>query len=504
MKTTHPTPTPASREDRKLDTLARLLEGKSECTAVCIYNGQILVSANELNDASRSRNEITDHIRRVYGYFKDLCKNGTSDDECGTIKAICTESIKIKSIAEALTAVRERDLNNLIDMVLFTSGRPPSLKSWDQIEKSINGIEESYLEKKFGRDGTPGASAVLAIVYDRAKDFHKLKDELSKDDIQLAPALRDMKSALRTGLTIARGAAEVHAELRIIDYVMGDQKEKQKLKEASKGTIKTTTGSKDSQPKEAKPTLELDKDIYIGISKLCCKNCYAAVAAINQSHKIKEERSPEEESALKQAESSKFSRDIKDTPIEELFRTRGSHRLSFLKKWTAPKFLAQVQTSYDTILASISAPEDKTCMKPPMSESSPAKSDITIPPISTEELLTKIPLDDLLKESRKKLEGIKDESDETKALLEAITKFASKHSEKRDLQQSVNVASTKPQDTPPSKKRQKRDGTPPINTAELDHSLTGSLTSSFTSPFSPGTLSPGGGKSKKKTVLGHK
>jgi len=41
----------------RLDCLAKILEGTNMCSAVCLYNGELLIAANDINYRSGTRGE---------------------------------------------------------------------------------------------------------------------------------------------------------------------------------------------------------------------------------------------------------------------------------------------------------------------------------------------------------------------------------------------------------------------------------------------------------------
>src|SRR6478672_8654001 len=68
-----------SRENRRLDSLARLLEGKSTCAAVCFIRGEFLIATNSIKhnritnmrEDSKQLSLITD----IMGYFSTLANH---------------------------------------------------------------------------------------------------------------------------------------------------------------------------------------------------------------------------------------------------------------------------------------------------------------------------------------------------------------------------------------------------------------------------------------------
>jgi len=57
--------------ERRLDSLARLLSGKSECVAVLVIDQKLYIAANEFKSNTTERHETLRLIKEVTAYFKD-------------------------------------------------------------------------------------------------------------------------------------------------------------------------------------------------------------------------------------------------------------------------------------------------------------------------------------------------------------------------------------------------------------------------------------------------
>lgn len=69
-----------SKSERRLDALARLLQGGSKCVAIAFINGKFQIAANELTINSHE-NEITCLIETVMAYFTRVAKREPITDE---------------------------------------------------------------------------------------------------------------------------------------------------------------------------------------------------------------------------------------------------------------------------------------------------------------------------------------------------------------------------------------------------------------------------------------
>jgi hypothetical protein len=254
---------------RRLDSFAKILAAHSECIAVSVINGQFHITANELFKGSQENNQIFTSIKEIFDYFNQLAKGGSISDE--QRKKIFCEKV--------CTASR------------FKSGYPSGLitkvaKSvFDREELTISGIIERY-----------GANADLAaqmyiLFTDLYEDFSKLEDVCKLSEEQFAT----LKEAFKRDPKILHeeSVRGIHAEMQLLAKI-----------------VKENDSNDDF--------LDRNKDLYIGVSKLCCLHCRCMLETAREK--------------LQQLDADSF-----------LFR--GRHDLNF--KWESPEIFKEGYDSFN-------------------------------------------------------------------------------------------------------------------------------------------------------------
>lgn len=218
--------TEVSREidNRRLDALARLLQGASECVAFTVVSDQIWIAANELNDRSRE-NRYTKHIRTLMSYFGEEIPQGgqlTGDTRLDFLEKVFTP--QCKKLGQT-TPIPVTVITSIIKEVVEDKGKDLSLT-----------VHRKHIE---------GAGLALA-------SFKRFYQDFCKVETSAAAELTDFFKKDYLILTESK-AKDVHAEMQLLEkliqgesYLHGDEPE-----------------------------------LYFAISKLCCLHCHEMLTATN-------------------------------------------------------------------------------------------------------------------------------------------------------------------------------------------------------------------------------
>jgi len=225
--------------NRRLDSLARLLEQDMTCAAVT-YDPQerrILIATNTIHANSKATNESIKKIERV---MQLLCNHQANMEE---IIDSLAEILKDNLFQEERFLIHKLQLNSqqlkeqliLLFRDLFSSGQ--KTKQW---RSHVNSGEfEEVIDGELFKKAVPRISKI-------ARDFIKLRKSLIELNGCKTPVDKSLLNAIdeKEYQILRQGYKDAHAETRIID-------------ESS-----------------ANPSL---KQTYVGISKLCCAHCGLAV-----------------------------------------------------------------------------------------------------------------------------------------------------------------------------------------------------------------------------------
>jgi hypothetical protein len=374
-----------SPQNRRLDSIARLLNTKDGvCTAICFNNGRFLLANNAA--------EVTTLQKEYISFFRACLIHGP-------------EYLKTKKFHEKY--------QNLLAASIRETARPGK-----HLEKAINAIEELHVKKQpltpartvilkeIAADLTkfrhiPLANVVSKYLEDQKTDlsslhqFYKIKlkhdenlahERLSIDIDKVVHALTsndahafadDIKAAFRQPfLFIGQDTPKLHAEMKILDY----------LYVTGQLNLDTTLDSS-TEP------------IYLGISKLCCLECAATVQSLNE-HIIEQFEAQDTEkmdnlefhaaeAATTTPRQHYFATAAPVTPPGQMsgatkpqespIQTRGFHLNSF-PGWQAPYFLKFINKKYQQALAEFSqeittrhlpgfSPSPAAKVRPPTAES---------------------------------------------------------------------------------------------------------------------------------------
>ncbi len=233
---------------RRLDSLARLLEGGSSCASVVIVDGHFRIATNALYKSSGIRSFNYQLIQEIMRYFK-IIASGTiisSDIRQEIFEKICEGAM---STAQIRTAVIKKNKHDIA--VKIMQQRVSGNVLWDFLRENI----------EYGH--APGdiaiATAMGEVLWD---DFLKL-EQMLLTQTKLSPEEQQIKKAFKSyddNQILKIGPKDMHAEIRIVDSLQS--------------IIETNNPNK------------VKNNIYIGISKLCCLECNLMLDAINACSNI--------------------------------------------------------------------------------------------------------------------------------------------------------------------------------------------------------------------------
>jgi hypothetical protein len=294
---------PKKREDftevtdllnRRLDSLARIL-GIGNCAAITIINGKIYIAVNELSkhtDQSHHNTRIS-FIKKVMHYLQNLAQTSQQppqNDDNDNIKRKKKREDIFKAICSNAHICAEWGTKNKDQQAYISQLTETALKNYDVL------IGERKKHASNERRNTKNIPALLALHY---RDLIKVENSLRDNKKNKSP-LRDI-FLKKNAFEIIRDEKinNVHAEAQLIGFLIKHYAKK--------------------LPK---------REIYIGITKLCCQDCQALLDAVNTELSKK--------SAFK----------INNTDGYPSFKTRGTHGLGF--SWKIPDIF---KPGFDACLA---------------------------------------------------------------------------------------------------------------------------------------------------------
>lgn len=239
--------TPQNLQNRRFDSLSRLIAYNSQCSAVCFDGEKILVAFNEQHhENSNSESELTTamlkHKDAVFSYLKDYAEYARLSMGDQREKFLQEKNLSERRRNLLLDAAGHyysdhKDFNdNKGTLQLY-------LKGLDDREKSKDIIDKSKADKLAG------------AAFKAREDLRKLEDGLTPSMDEKKQFHPNIIAAFKEQPHLVLDGPfdeKAHAEMRIVDY----------LKQRSKY-----------------PNNKLNKEtnIYIGLSKLSCVSCNVAI-----------------------------------------------------------------------------------------------------------------------------------------------------------------------------------------------------------------------------------
>ena len=280
----------SNSSERKLDTLARILEGGSECAAACLIDGEMWIASNKLFENTKiPQNTYYFFVQKTLEYFISLSTDQQLNRE-SAFKLICKWNLKSlkqdrlsKSAQEKIIDEFWKNLNSKNDyfenltindlLRMFCSEAPKPKEELPKLQKGINKLTKIR------------------------RDFIKFEKALiSKKSIKIAFSNVNAKKSI-----LLVGPQDMHAEMRILEFLIKKY-----------GNVKNLP------------------EVYIGISKLACINCRSVILAINSELRNTLRYIVEKTEIINERLTVVLSR-------KPVVNVRGFHRLN--SKWIAPSFL---------------------------------------------------------------------------------------------------------------------------------------------------------------------
>lgn len=246
---------------RRMDELAWVLENTSMCAAVSVINSRFYIATNEFfsHTEKRKDNQQLNIVCEIMEYFKNVAINANFNstlrqqkrDEL--MRTIIQNQLRVASFGRI--TIPDNMVNAIVCSDVLAGEKLPDI-SYDR------GLRE-YIEKRKGQ--AHQALGYGIEIYKRFKKIEKAIEKANNKDFS-----KISESQLNAFKTFAHNDLDrqysnilflekdedksVHAEAQILDQIVDfiDQK------------------------------IALPKEIYIGISKRCCKNCHCLLEAANE------------------------------------------------------------------------------------------------------------------------------------------------------------------------------------------------------------------------------
>jgi hypothetical protein len=302
-------------DERRMDTFARLLSGRSACVSITLVGKQFYITANEFFQGTQpDRNEGYKSIEAVMKYFCTLAKEDVDEAaEQAIFRKICEE--RLKGLGTEKPVILPGMIDAIVDSVL--SGKDPTILELMETygeSAQIAGFLQGEFRNLY-RDFLKLRTSVIA----KRNGVVEREDEITQGQFEAL-------SSKRFHISIAE--PRQHEKVKKESRGKGKGKEEQEGEEeqGKKSTTKQKPVHAEVQllsnivnllaPSADKPA-ELKKDVpqkfYVGISKLCCLNCRVMLEVANEV--------------------------FKENNIQITLETRGKHDLDFA--WIPPKLFEE-------------------------------------------------------------------------------------------------------------------------------------------------------------------
>ncbi len=245
---------------RRMDELAWLLENASMCTAVSVINGRFYISANEFFDRTeaRERNQQLDIVCGIMEYFKKVAVEQPFNSEIRKqtrdelMRSIFKNQIKTASFGRI--TIPEKIINAIVCTNVLAEQELPTISDED-----LN----KYIHKRKGL-----AYQTLGYGIEIYKRFLKIERAIQK-----AKAV-DFTKINQGQLTAFKNFnySDLERSQSNILFLEKDDNKSVHAEAQILNQIVDIIERKDVLPHE----------IYIGISKRCCKNCHCLLDAANE------------------------------------------------------------------------------------------------------------------------------------------------------------------------------------------------------------------------------
>lgn len=276
----------------RLDSLARLFEGSSICTAVCFDGKRLLIAANQ-----DSKNK--ELIPKVMSYLSDVANGEDSKKKTiEIIKLIATDYVPAQHSLGSYLGYFDNHTNNFLENLENYMSEPDyeeplSKYLLKQKHEDINALAKV---EKGDFKATGHIHLATAAISRLIRDLEKLKANIrpgikrSEQDEKIIQAFKNSHSYLK--INKEHGSNQDKTSYQGEDE--GEQYGYELLHIKGVGEKSSKDGERTSlKPLHAEMQIVqrlIDKGLhtnptYIGISKLCCLDCHAAIKAVNKVNK---------------------------------------------------------------------------------------------------------------------------------------------------------------------------------------------------------------------------
>ena len=343
-----------------MDHLAYLLQGNGECTAVFHdhINNKLIIAANSITSNTNKNLGLYKHITEIIAFFNNKTQEDKEKDS--TFLKITKELLNglqqedpykylpdqpsqdkfdqfikdffndknIKDFTKNITYFKKTYGNDIAQQII---GKPSYIiykakRSFDKINTHIS-KKEGFLSALLNIEAyeilTPNERGFALKVIDRLKNIQdephcKSGDELTrlKENIESKIKKSSVQATKEQRIDWIKFTMHIHAEMKILDYIMERLAQGDQEGEAHK--------------------------FYIAASKLNCYDCHLAKEAVNTESHIHLEISSDVEN------------NQDNTQLQHI-ETRGTHGLPFSDNWLPPEFIIKDQKILTQYLSSRSS-----------------------------------------------------------------------------------------------------------------------------------------------------
>jgi hypothetical protein len=261
---------PNDRGQRRLDTLARLLESTMTCASVCLIDSRLYITTNTLSSNFNGQRDpdLTEPDTQGYRFLKNAVShfvspsfkenNKFSQIDCDIIRENYTGKLNTLYKGHLSTpSLENAQIDRIIEYLLNAKSTHEfmSNKSLEFFEKFLFTPEDyAKLPDNFNKNCTDFYNKVLDVqrtfssIYRDVRDYRKFK-----------LAVMNGTLSINEYHILCVGQKDEHAEMRLLGFLLNHH-----------------------EVFEAREKLILISRIYLGISKLCCPYCVKTLDILNK------------------------------------------------------------------------------------------------------------------------------------------------------------------------------------------------------------------------------
>jgi hypothetical protein len=321
-----------SKGQRRLDSLARVLEGRDECAAVCIDKyGKLIVASNSIDETSTTTHKTYSTIDRTLKYFQKVARDEKIYKSRKTLLSdICMEAVKGTKNNPVDDVTKK-----LIRDILFDGEK---LRKYKDIKTKVETFTPLYIERNYSEYNRPRVFEAVLAIHTVGRHFLKLEQGLKMTTAEIKSDIDFGENFLKLKETLSSTDATKGYTILKKGKVLKETEEGKEIKKIKHAEMKIL----DHLRKEETSPIE---GAYIGISKLCCLDCHCVVEALNQRAldgwhlgETTTYVSGEHEDTPVSVEETAREISDGDKKVEEI-KIRGATDMSFSKKWQDPDLL---------------------------------------------------------------------------------------------------------------------------------------------------------------------